>query len=176
MLAGLHALAPACVRPPLAASDGGSACQAPPLADAARPLFHTSCGGTVTATGTTLAGAFAAASVEVDYHCGTVTIAFSDAAGDLRLTLSFPFHAEAGAAGALGERRATVLLERAPGDLLVDTTGSITLTAISDPAPTLDAGPPGSAMVAGSFSVDAGCLTISGSFSSPWCATDSLCG
>jgi len=176
ILGGLLVLALACVRPPVASSGGAETCQAPPGADAAQPFFRTNCSGVVSATGTTPAGDFAAATVDVNYHCGTIFVVLVDAAGALRLTLSFPFRAEAGADGALGERSASVLLQRPPGEVLADTTGSVTLTMIDDPLPDPDAGRPYWGIVAGTFSVDAGCLAITGSFRSQYCGYDSLCG
>ena len=176
LLGGLFVLALACVRPPLTSSDAAGTCLAPPAMDGAQPFFRTNCSGVVTATGPTPAGDFTASTVDVDYHCGTIYVVLVDAAGALRLTLSFPFRAEAGAAGALGERTATVVLDRPPGEVLVDTTGSVTLTMIDDPLPDPDAGRPSWGIVAGTFSVDAGCLAISGSFRSQYCGYDSLCG
>ena len=124
------------------------------------------------ATGTSPLGEFSSAKVFADYHCGTVIVQLFDASGYASLTLSFPY-----AAGALGDRSATVVFQGPPrGDALVETTGSVTLTKISDPLPGADASSSAPGMIEGTFSVVSGCVSISGSFSSPYCAYDSLCG
>jgi hypothetical protein len=159
-------------------SDAGGCPQAT-VADGSQPLFLQSCGGTATATGTSPLGAFAAAAIGVSYHCGTIYLELPDETGYARLTLSFPY-----AGGIPGERTATVTFQGPPrGDVLVQTTGSITITAISAPFPGFDAGvPPSDAgaalsgMIEGTFSVGSSCLSISGSFASHYCSYDSLCG
>ena len=118
-------------------------------------------------------GAFTTADARAGYHCGTIYVELPDASRTARLGLAFPY-----AAGVLGERSATITLVGPPrGDLLVQTTGSVTISAITEPLP--DAGvdlSSGWGKIEGSFSVESSCLAISGSFVSPYCFYDSLCG
>jgi hypothetical protein len=166
----------ACVKEPSALNDGAdheSGCPNMSVADGSRPMLQHDCGGTATATGTSPLGTFSAGKIDITYYCGTIYVTVSDATGDARLTVAFPY-----AAGALGERSAGVTFNGPPrGDPLVQTTGSVTISAISDPLPTRDASiASGWGMVEGTFSVASGCLSITGSFASPYCAYDGLCG
>jgi len=170
----LTALFGACGNEGLARNDGGgneTGCPEVSI-DGAQSLFQQSCGGTATATGTSPVGAFSAGLVGVSYHCGNVVVEVTDASGFARLALVFPF-----SAGAIGERNAAVTFNGPPrGDVLVQATGQVTIAAISDPSPTSDAGSSAWGMVEGTFSITSDCLSITGSFASPYCAYDSLCG
>ena len=178
-LAALLPLFASCRNEDLARDDGGSndgGCSEISIADGSLPLFQQSCGGTATASGTSPLGAFSAGTVRVTYHCGAIFLAMSDATGYARLTFTFPYAAEAGAAGALGERSAGVTFNGPPrGDPLVQTMGAVTIAAISDPFPQPDAGA-WWGLVEGTFVVESECLSITGSFSSPYCSYDNLCG
>ena len=130
------------------------------------------CGGTVQGVGTSPGGEFSAASVYVAVHCGSIFVDIYDARGLSRVELEI----WAPQTGALGPTPVAIFFVGPPKGAPFSTTGTVEITALTDPRPPEDAGVSpanGDAMpwgmLEGSFVLTSDGLSITGSFASPYC-------
>jgi hypothetical protein len=134
------------------------------------------CGGTVTATGTTPAGAFEGTLMSTMYDgCSNgVGVWIGDTTNGLLFTFSAPYQTTDGGAPIVpGDATARGELDRVqPPTVLARTSGTVSVTA-ADFLPG-DAALGG--QVSGSFQFSQDGFALSGTFSSPYCRRMTLCG
>jgi len=137
--------------------------------------FHGACGGTVSATGATPWGAFAASDIHValsstcgaagvERYLGYLEIAYGGAGDFVRLTLPPP--GDGGAAGLLGSHAVSVTIVAPSVCVTTTTSGVVDVTAGDDPATAFAAQ---SGTVTGTFQLGNDGFSVSGSFASPYC-------
>lgn len=167
--------------PPDAASDANAAFERPVLTEGAsdaisdrlptnRPL---ACGGEVEAVGLGLDGTFSATYVHVqrcDGDCPGLFITVADNATLASQSLTFVFWR--GATGTyLGSQTMDVLVQRAGESTWTTLPATIELTVAEPPGLPTSLNAPAFGMIVGTFSVQAGGVDISGTFSSPVCSS-----
>jgi hypothetical protein len=133
-------------------------------------LIYT-CGGVVSATGSTPAGAFAADAVgaTVNPCAGFISVALADDAHIASVVLGIPYPVpDAGTEVPLGDVSVTATLV---SDAFLpsepSTAGTVDVTAADYPEVAGDAGPPGH--IAGSFTLAQDGFSLTGTFSTSYC-------
>lgn len=159
----------------LAAAAAGCSGGSKDKSDGSVSLSPPPCGGTVTATGTTPAGAFDGTLMSTMYDGCTngVGVWIGDATHGLLFTFSAPYQTTDGGAPVVpGDATARGELDSAqPPAVLARTSGTVSVTAADFLAG--DAGLSG--QVTGSFQFSQDGFALSGTFSSPYCRHMTLC-
>ncbi len=131
-----------------------------------RPM---ACGGAVVATGIGLGGAFSASYVHVqrcDGDCASMTITVAD--GPALASQSFTFVVRGGATGTyLGSQTVDVLARRTGEPAWTTLSATVDLAVAEPPGLPTSLHAPPFGMVVGTFTILAGGVDLSGSFSSP---------